>query len=118
MNKKNVILLILIIILFVLSFVLFNILDKQFRVLEIASAMFLLSVFCLFEYNNALKLKKTGIGASINFTKKHYQKRGELQKYQNITKRCLVVTFGLGIITLIFGLIEISIYYINLFCLS
>lgn len=118
MSKKNLILLVLIIVLFILSFVLFNIFDKQFRILEISSAMFMLSVFCLFEYSNALKPKKTGIGASINFTKKHYQNRGELQKYQNITKRCLVVTFGLGIITLIFGLIEISIYYINLFCLS
>ena len=69
---------------------------------------FFFAIILIFEYKNALKPTK-----GINMTKKYYEKRCELNKYQNICKFFFLFAFVLGILNFLCGVGVILIDYIK-----
>ena len=110
MKKKRFIpVLVFITVFSIFTFVLNRILNEE--MIAISCAALVLSIFLLFAYENALKSKKSGVGESINFTKKYYQSRGELEKYQQILKNALIFTLCVAAILFICGLVRAILNY-------
>ena len=112
MKKKFTLLLIGIIVLMILTFTLQCIFKEQTKQFGFSCGASFLSIFCLFDYKNALTPSRTGLGASINMTKKYYEKKGELYKYQSLCKILFIITMSIAALTLIDGLRNIFLTYI------
>lgn len=113
MKKKFALVLIGIIVLMILTFILQSLFNDQTKNFGISCGMLFLSIFCLFGYKNALNPTKGGFGHPVNMTKKHYEKKGELYKYQSLCKVLFIVTTSVALLTLINGIGEIFIVYIK-----
>lgn len=99
-----------IIVLIALTFNLQYLLGEITNMFGLSCAAFFISTFCLFDYKNALK-PMSRVGFTRNSTKRYYQSRGELPKYQNICKILFLITISFGTITLTTGIGELLIYY-------
>ena len=114
MNKKHFVLVLIgIIALIILSFTLQTLFNDQIQNLELACISFSLSIFCLFCYKDALKPTEKGIGRPVNMTKKHYERKGELHKYQNLCKILFIVTISYGALMLFFGFGDLLFTYLK-----
>ncbi len=111
MGKKQFIFLFIgIIILMFLTLVLKTIFADQASNFNISCGAFFLSTFCLVSYKNALK--PTEFWGTKNFTKFYYEKKGKLDKYQNLCKVCLIITISIGTLKLFSGIIQIVYNYL------
>ncbi len=110
-NKHFIFIFIGIIILMIISFTLQTLFKDQTKEFDLSCGIFFLSIFCLFCYKNALKPTETF--GPINMTKRYYEKKGELPKYQNLWKILFIITISVGILTLLGGFGEIIIHYLN-----
>ena len=72
---------------------------------------YFLSLFCLACFQNALN--PTESFGPINTTKRHYEKKGELPKYQNLCKILFIITISVGSLFLIGGIGEILFFYLK-----
>ena len=111
-KKKFTFLLIGIIVLIILTFTLQALFLNQTKNFGISCGALFLSTFCLFCYKDALNPTKGGLGRPINMTKKYYEKKGDLRKYQNLCKILFIITIGVGTLCLLLGLCEIFINYL------
>ncbi len=111
MKKYFALILTGIIILTVITFLLYNLFNDQteFRHSCIAFAC---SIFCLVCYKDALKPSERGPAQPINMTKKHYERRGELHKYERLCKILFAITIAYGFLNLMFGLGEVLVIYL------
>ena len=112
MKKKFALLLIGIIILIILTFALQCIFKEHTKNFGLSCGAAFLSIFLLFTYKNALTPTKEGLGAPINRTKKYYERKGELHKYQSLCKILFITTIGVSALTLIGGVSEIFLTFI------
>lgn len=103
--------LILLIVLIAVTFALQTLFREQTNLFELSAGVYLLSVFCLFAYQNALK--PTEDFGPRNPTKSHYEKHGYLPKYQCICKILLIVTFAVGTLNFFGGLGEVIFHYVK-----
>ena len=107
MKKKYFVLLLIgIISVILLASILDIVFEENTTDFGLSAGMFFLSIFCLVEYKNALMPKKN---TEINMTKKHYEKKGELPKYQKLCLVFLLLTIALGLIFFARGAIGIFI---------
>ena len=113
MKKRFAFLLSGIIVLMALTFTLQILFNNQTKNFGISSGALFLSIFCLFEYKNALTPSEKGLGAPINRTKKYYERKGELHKYQSLCKVLFIATIVIAALTLMRGLGEIFMIYIK-----
>ena len=111
-KKKFVFLLIGIILLIFLTFTLQALFLNQTKNFGISCGVLFLSTFCLFCYKDALNPTKEGLGHPINMTKKYYEKKGDLRKYQNLCKILFIIMISVGTLCLLLGLYEIFINYL------
>lgn len=112
MKKKHFVFILTgIIILMILTFALQTIFGEQTTKFGLSCGIFFLSIFCLFCYKNALKPTETF--GPRNMTKKYYEKKGDLPKYQNLCKILFVITISAGTLTLLGGFGEIIINYLQ-----
>lgn len=95
----------------ILTFTLETFFHNQTKNFTISFIMLFLSALFLCCHKNALKPPQKGITNTINMTKWHYAKKGELHKYQKLCKILLFITITISAFTLIFGLIEMFIIY-------
>ena len=100
-----------IILLIIMTFILNNLFSDQTKKFGISCAIFFVSTFPLVTYKDALKPSRGSF--EINMTKKHYEKTGELGKYQRLCKILFLVTISLAAITLFVGLGEIFVLYLK-----
>lgn len=110
--KKFVLLLIGIIVLILLTFTLQCVFMEQTKNFGISCGGAFLSIFFLFEYKNALSPSKKGIGAPINMTKKFYERKGNLQKYQSLCKILFIIIMCTVALSLIGGINDVFLNYI------
>ena len=94
-----------------MTFILNNLFSDQTKKFGTSCGIFFISTFPLVEYKNALKPTKNF--GSINRTKKYYEKKGKLEKYQSLCKILFLVTISLAAITLFVGLGEIFVLYLK-----
>ena len=111
-EKKFAFLLIGIIVFIILTFTLQCVFKEQTKNFGISCGITFLSIFLLFEYKNALTPAKKGFGAPINMTKKFYEEKGKLHKYQNLCKILFIITIGFATLTLIGGINDVFFNYI------
>ena len=112
MKTKHFILIFVgIIIVMILSFTLQCLFSEITGDFDLSCGSFFLSVFCLFCYKNALKPSEKFVR---NSTKRHYEKKGELPKYQKICKILFIITIGFGTLIFIKGTGLVLIHYIKL----
>lgn len=112
MKKKYFILILTgIIVLMLLSFTLQCLFRDQTTEFGFSCGAFFLSVFCLVCYKNALTPSESW--GPINPTKQHYEKKGELPKYQNLCKILLLITTGVGALSFIGGIEEVLFHYVK-----
>ena len=103
-----------IVLLMVIAFTLQCFFSEQTTKLGFSCGAYFLSIFCLVGFQNALK--PTESFGPINTTKRHYEKKGELPKYQNLCKILFIITISVGSLSLIGGIGEILFLYLkNLF---
>ena len=100
-----------VIVMIVFTFTLQSVFYDQTTRFNISCGAFFLSIFCLFNYKNALK--PTGAFGPKNATKKYYENRGELPQYQKICKMLFIITISVGILCLIYGLGELFIKFLR-----
>lgn len=112
MKKKFALLLIGIIVLMILTFTLQCIFKEHTKNFGISCGVAFLSIFLLFAYKNALSPTKEGLGVPINRTKKYYERKGELYKYQSLCKILFITTMGVAALTLIGGLSDVFLTFI------
>ena len=113
MKKRFAFLLSGIIVLMALTFTLQILFNNQTKNFGTSCGALFLSIFCLFCYKDALKPTQVGIGHPINMTKKYYEKKGELHKYQSLCKVLFIATIVIAALTLMRGLGEIFMIYIK-----
>ena len=113
MRKHFVLILIGIIILMIFTFTLQNFFLEQTDSFGKSCGLFFISIFCLFCYKTALNPTVKGIGRPINLTKKYFENKGELHKYQNLCKVLFIITNIVALVTLFRGLCEILLIYIT-----
>lgn len=102
-----------IVLLMVIAFTLQCFFSEQTTKLGFSCGAYFLSIFALFAYKNALKPSDPFV---INHTKRHYERKGELPKYQNLCKILFIITISVGSLYLIGGIGEILFFYLkNLF---
>ena len=112
MKKKHFILILAgIILLMILTFTLQCLFSDQTTEFGLSCGAFFLSVFCLVCYKNALTPSESW--GPINPTKQHYEKKGELPKYQNLCKILLLITTGVGALSFIGGIGEVLFHYVK-----
>ena len=103
MKKKSFILVFIgIIAAMVLTFSLRCLFSETTGDFGLSCGMFFLSIFFLFGYKNALIPMERG-GFAVNRTKRYYQSRDELPKYQNLCKILFIITIGFGALSFIKG---------------
>ena len=103
-----------IVLLMVIAFTLQCFFSEQTTKLGFSCGAYFLSIFCLACFQNALKPSESF--GPINTTKRHYEKKGELPKYQNLCKILFIITISVGSMFLIGGIGEILFFYLkNLF---
>lgn len=112
MKKKHFILILTgIIVLMILTFTLQCLFRDQTTEFDLSCGAFFLSVFCLVCYKNALVPSESW--GPINPTKQHFEKKGELPKYQNLCKILLLITLGVGALSLISGIGAVLFHYVK-----
>lgn len=112
MNKKRFLFILIgITALLILTFILKTLFNEQTTNFGISCGMFFLSLFCLSCYKNALK--PTNNFGPINRTKKHFEKKKELYKYEALCKTLFIITISIAVLTLIGGFWEIFILYMK-----
>ena len=116
--KKFKLLLIGIIMFMILTFTLQCIFKEHTKNFGISCGVALLSIFLLFAYKNALIPTRKGLGAPINMTKKHYEQKGELNKYQSLCKILFITTLCVATLNLISGLGDVFFTFLLLRCQS
>ena len=115
MKTKHFILVFIVIIMaMILTFTLQCLFSEISGDFGLSCGMFFLSTFFLFGYKNALKPMERG-GFAVNMTKRYYQSREELPKYQKLCKILFIVTIGLGILFFIKSMGNVLFHYVNLF---
>lgn len=109
MKKKHLILIVLVNVLVIFVSYALNTLfiDQTERFISAAMGAFL-AIILIFEYKNALKHTK-----GIKGVKKYYEKRGELDKYQNICKFLFAFAFLSGVWSFVRGIGVIFINFIK-----
>ncbi len=114
MKKKFALRLILIgiIILIILTFTLHCVFKDQTENFGISCGLACISIVLLFAYKNALTPSRTGIGVPIDMTKKYYERKGELYKYQGLCKILFIITISVAVLTLIREVSDIFLTYI------
>ncbi|MBQ9151455.1 MAG: hypothetical protein IJX72_04330 [Clostridia bacterium] len=111
-TKHFLYILIGIIIMMILTFALQAGFNEQTKEFGLSCGMFFLSTFCLICYKNALKPTETF--GPVNLTKEHYERKRDLPKYQNLCKILFIITVSAGVLTLLGGLGEVLIHYLNI----
>ncbi len=102
------------IVLMILTFTLQCLFSDQTTEFGFSCGAFFLSVFCLVCYKNALIPSESW--GPINPTKQHYERKGELPKYQNLCKILFLITISVGALSFIHGIGEVLFHYAkNLF---
>lgn len=107
MKKRFTFFLIGIIVLMIITYMLNINFNEQTKSFGTSCGMLFLSIFCMFCYKDALTPTKGGLGRPINMTKKYYEKKGELYKYQSLCKILFIITISVAAIYLIRGLAKI-----------
>ena len=110
-KKPFVLVLVGIITCVIISFILQPFFYEQTESFGISGGLFFVSTFCLFCYKNALKPTVKGIGQPINLTKKHFERKGELDKYKTLCLVLLILTISVALLNFIKGLGEIFASY-------
>lgn len=112
MKKKHYVLTFsAIILIMVITFTLQCFFDEQTPKFGYAGGAYFLSIFCLVSFQNALK--PTELFGPINRTKRHYEKKGELSKYQNLCRILFIITISMGALFLIGGIGEVLFLYLK-----
>ena len=106
-KKQFVVVLVVIIALIIMTFILQTLFNDRTSSFGASSGAFFMSTFCLVCYNNALK--PTGDWGPNNPTKGYYEKKGELNKYQNLCKILFVITVTVGTLLLLRGGVQTAI---------
>ena len=115
MKKKHYVLIFTgIVLLMVIAFTLQCLFSEITRDFGLSCGMFLLSIFFLFGYKNALMPMERG-GFAINMTKRYYQSRDELPKYQKLCKILFIVTISFGTLSFVKGMGNVLFHYVKLF---
>ena len=115
MKTKNFILVFIVIIMaMILTFTLQCLFSEITRDFGLSCGMFFLSIFFLFGYKNALMPMERG-GFAINRTKRYYQSRNELPKYQKLCKILFSITISLGALFFFESMGTILFHYVKLF---
>ena len=115
MKKKHYVLVFIgIILLMIITFTLQCFFSEQTTKFGFSCGVYFLSVFCLVCFQNALKPSE--LLGPINTAKRHYEKKGELPKYQNLCKILFIITISVGSLFFIGGIGEVLFLYLkNLF---
>ena len=113
-TKHFILVFIGIIIAMILTFTLQCLFSEITRDFDLSCGMFFLSIFFLFSYKNALIPLERG-GFAVNMTKRYYQSRDELPKYQNLCKILFIITISLGALFFFEGMGTILFHYVKLF---
>lgn len=91
-----------------LTFVLQLLFQEQTADFGFSCGACFLSVFCLFEYKNALKPTET-IGPR-NSTKKYYESKGDLPGYQKLCKILFIITLCVSAGSFLKGIAEVVLF--------
>ncbi len=94
-----------------LTFALQNLFQEQTAGFGLSCGACFLSIFCLFGYRNALK--PTEFFGPRNFTKKHYESKGDLPGYQRLCKILLIVTLCVSVGNFLMGFTEIGLFLLG-----
>ena len=113
-TKKFILVFIVIIMAMILTFTLQCLFSEITRDFGLSCGMFFLSIFFLFGYKNALIPMERG-GFAINRTKRYYQSRDELPKYQRLCKILFIVTISFGTLSFVKGMGNVLFHYVKLF---
>ena len=115
MKTKNFILVFIVIIMaMILTFTLQCLFGEIAGDFGLSCGMLFLSIFFLFGYKNALMPMERG-GFAINMTKRYYQSRDELPKYQKLCKILFIVTISFGTLSFVKGMGNVLFHYVKLF---
>ena len=115
MKTKNFILVFIVIIMaMILTFTLQCLFSEIAGDFGLSCGMLFLSIFFLFSYKNALMPMERG-GFAINMTKRYYQSRDELPKYQKLCKILFIVTISFGTLSFVKGMGNVLFHYVKLF---
>ena len=114
MKKKHFILIFIGIIAMILTFTLQCLFSEMTGDFGLSCGTFFLSIFFLFGYKNALIPMERG-GFVVNTTKRYYQSRDELPKYQNLCKILFIITISFGALSFIKGIGNVLFHYVKLF---
>ena len=115
MKTKNFILVFIVIIMaMILTFTLQCLFSEIAGDFGLSCGMLFLSIFFLFGYKNALMPMERG-GFAINMTKRYYQSRDELPKYQKLCKILFIVTISFGTLSFVKGMGNVLFHYVKLF---
>ena len=113
-TKHFIFILIVIIIAMILTFTLQYLFSEITSVFGLSCGMLFLSIFFLIGYKNALIPMERG-GFTIDMTKRYYQSRDELPKYQKLCKILFIVAISFGTLSLLKGVRTILFHYVKLF---
>ena len=94
-----------------LSFSMQMIFEEKTDSFGFSGGLYFASIFCLVLYKNALK-PRDDISFEKNTTKRYYEKRGELHKYESLCKFLFIFLIIIGSFTFILGFVEVFIKYI------
>lgn len=103
-KKQFAVVLVGIIALIIMTLILQTLFNDRTSSFGVSSGAFFLSTFCLVCYNNALK--PTEDWGPNNPTKRYYEKKGELNKYQNLCKTLFIITIMVGTLSLLRGIFQ------------
>ena len=113
-TKKFILVFIVIIMAMILTFTLQCLFSEIAGDFGLSCGMLFLSIFFLFGYKNALMPMERG-GFAINMTKRYYQSRDELPKYQKLCKILFIVTISFGTLSFVKGMGNVLFHYVKLF---
>ena len=103
-----------IIIAMILTFTFQYLFSEITRDFGLSCGMLFLSIFFLFGYKNALMPMERS-GFAINRTKRYYQSRDELPKYQKLCIILFIVTISFGTLSFVKGMGNVLFHYVKLF---